>query len=378
MNRMRNSNQFWTTRRQVLQLLTAGFGAGVGALSLPAGRVFAAGKGTVVWAANSGECDPADIVRFKTETGIGVDYREVISDADQFFASVKPQFAAGLPVGYDLLCISSAYVSAYVDNGWLQPLDHARLPNVAKNLLPNLQKVSHADIAIPFDFAPVGLAFNRAQFPKGVDSWEQLLDPSVHGKVGLYATPVVNVAAWGLYLKGKGKIDHVPAEMTIDEAMAVLAFIEPHIKSGQLLPAQGENAGQKLSNGDLIAAMAPPVNISQLDPKKVGFDVPKEGAPAYVDRLAIPKGAGNPDGALALLDWWFEPKNAASFSRYTLQYPYAQGVQEELKKSDPALASNDLIFPPADVLDRLFPYPAPWTAAERAKIARKWTEIVSG
>jgi len=365
---------FRANRRQALQLLAAGMGA----FTLPATRGFAADKGAVIWAANSGECDPADIARFKQETGIAVDYREVISDADQFFASVKPQFAAGLQIGYDLLCISSAYVSVYADSGWLQPLDHARLPNVGKNLLPNLAKVAHADIAIPYDFAPVGLAFNRQQFPDGVESWGQLLDPAVHGKVGLYATPIVNVSAWGLYLKQQGKIDHVPAEMTIDEAMAVLGFLEPHIKSGQLLSSQGENAGQKLSNGDLIASMAPPVNISQLDPNKVGFVVPKEGAPAYVDRLGIPKGAANPDGALALIDWWFQAKNAASFSRYTLQYPYAAGVQEELAKSDPALAANKLIFPPADVLDRLYPYPAPWTLAERARIARKWTEITSG
>lgn len=372
-----NSYRFTANRRQALKLILAGAGVMGGRFAIPFSAARAA-ESTIVWAANAGECDPADIARFKEATGITVDYREVISDADQFFASVRPQFTAGLPIGYDVLCISSAYTSFYAENGWLEPLDPGALPNVQKNLLPSLRSVKHADVAIPFDFAPVGLAFNRAHFKEGLQSWGQLLDPAVKGKVGLYATPVVNVAAWGLYLKSEGKVDNVPAEMTLEEAMEVLAFLKPHIESGQLLPAQGENAGQKLSNGDLIAAMAPPVNISQLDPQKVGFAVPNEGAPAYVDRLGIPKGAANLEAALAFIDWWFRPENAASFCRYTLQYPYAVGVKEELAKLDPALAANPLIFPPADVLDRLFPYPAPWDQRERAQIARTWTQMISG
>jgi len=167
-------------------------------------------------------------------------------------------------------------------------------------------------------------------------------------------------------------------ERKVKSITQVLAFLKPHIGSRQLLPAQGESAGQKLSSGDWLAAMAPPVNISQLNPAQVGFAVPKEGAPAYVDRLGIPKGSRNPKAALDFIDWWFRPENAASFCRYTLQYPYAKGVYEVLAEREPELAANPLIFPPADVLERLFPYPAPWDMRERAQIARLWTRMVSG
>jgi len=124
--------------------------------------------------------------------------------------------------------------------------------------------------------------------------------------------------------------------------------------------------------------LPPPANPPQLARERAGSAGRRGGPPAYVDRLGIPKGAADPKAALAFIDWWFRPENAASFCRYTLQYPYAVGVKEELAKIDPALAANPLIFPPADVLDRLFPYPAPWDQRERAQIARTWMQMISG
>jgi len=370
-----NRNCLVLNRRRALKLLL-GTAAVLGTSALPLTAAHAQSR--LVWAANSGECDPEDIVRFYQQSGISVDYREVIADADQFFASMRPQLEAGLASGYDLVCISSIHTAFWVQNNWLEPLDTAALPHVQQNLLPSLKSVAHADIAVPFDFAPVGLAFSRRHFQAGLHSWGQLLEPALRGKVGLYPTAVVNIAAWGLYLRAQGKIDHPPASMTLEEAKEVLAFLKPHIESRQLLPAQGESAGQKLSSGDWVAAMAPPVNISQLNPAQVGFAVPDEGAPAYVDRLGIPKGSRNPQAALAFIDWWFQPENAASFCRYTLQYPYAKGVREVLAEKEPELAANPLIFPSAAVLERLFPYPAPWDMRERAQIARIWTRMVSG
>ena len=51
------------------------------------------------------------------------------------------------------------------------------------------------------------------------------------GRVGLYPTPYVNLAAWGLYLKAQGQIDNPPAKMTLEEAMEVLEFLRPHVPS---------------------------------------------------------------------------------------------------------------------------------------------------
>jgi spermidine/putrescine transport system substrate-binding protein len=370
--------KYMTHRRDVIRTIGMGAFGALFARTLLQPAVARAAAGVVVWATNPGECDPVDLERFAKETGIEVDYREAISDANQFFASAKPQLTAGLPIGYDLICISTDLVSFYTDNDFLIAPKPGQLPNVEKYLLPSLKTVKDAGIAIPFDQAAMGLCYNKKAFPAGISSWADLLVPEVKGKVGLYTMPQANIAAWALYLKAQGAIDNLPADLTFEEAVEVLDFLSPHIASGQLLVSQGENAGQKLMSGDMVASIAPAVNISQLDLTALGFSVPEEGAPVYIDRLGVPKNATNPDAAFALIDWWFEPRNAVNFLRYTLQNPYSLGAQEEMAKVDEALAVDPLIFPPEDVRKRLHPYGAAWDAESWTKISRRWTEIISG
>jgi spermidine/putrescine transport system substrate-binding protein len=381
-----------TTRRTFLQLIaaagaTVGTGVITGCSATPSspsskssqpaanlGQLAAKQpvEGSISWAANSGEVSPKDVARFSKQTGVHVNYREVIADADQFFASVKPELSAGLPIGWDVICLSTQYVDVYAQQGWLETPDPAALPNVHKYLVPELRDVPYVDLAIPFDYGALGIMYSKKLIPNGLGSWADLLDPAVHGRVALYSTPLPNIAAWGLYLRAQKKIDNTPDKMTVQEGLAVIAFLRPYIKSGQLRTSSGENYVQSMAAGDLAAAIGAPVNVAEISPKLIGFTVPTEGAPAYIDRLAIPKGAKNPRAAEALMNWWYEPFNATRFCEYTLEYPYATGVQALMKTVDPKLANNSLIFPSAAVRSQLYPYPAPWTLAEIQQLTSAW------
>ncbi|MCC5580916.1 hypothetical protein IMZ11_35410 [Microtetraspora sp. AC03309] len=116
-------------------------------------------------------------------------------------------------------------MSVPIEHDWLTKPDPAALPDATENLVAEIPGVAHRDIAVPFDYASLGIAFSRKQFPGGLGSWADPLDPAVHGKVGLYSTPSPSVAAWVPCLKSQGKIDHAPAEMTIEEALEVVAFL---------------------------------------------------------------------------------------------------------------------------------------------------------
>ena len=67
---------------------------------------------------------------FSRKYGVTVNYRPVIQDNASFFAQISPVLAAEQPIGYDLVVISNGWeLTQMIENHWLVPLDHSRLPN---------------------------------------------------------------------------------------------------------------------------------------------------------------------------------------------------------------------------------------------------------
>ena len=75
-----------------------------------------------------------ELKKFTAETGVTVNYQEVIQEMAPWFAKVQPQLSAGQSIGYDLMVITNGVqFTQFVDSGFLAPLDHAKLPNYAAN-----------------------------------------------------------------------------------------------------------------------------------------------------------------------------------------------------------------------------------------------------
>ena len=63
---------------------------------------------------------------FTKQTGIEVDYKEVIQSPTSFLGKIEPLLAAGEPTGYDLMIIETGqYLDRLKRGGWLAPLDHS-------------------------------------------------------------------------------------------------------------------------------------------------------------------------------------------------------------------------------------------------------------
>jgi spermidine/putrescine transport system substrate-binding protein len=60
--------------------------------------------------------------------------------------------------------------------------------------------------------------------------------------------------------------------------------------------------------------------------------------------MLIPKG-GNVYGASVLMNWYYDPKNAAAVEAYVNYICPVAGADKVLEKTDPKVASNPLIFP---------------------------------
>jgi spermidine/putrescine transport system substrate-binding protein len=66
-----------------------------------------------------------------------------------------------------------------------------------------------------------------------------------------------------------------------------------------------------------------------------------------------------------MFNYLFDPVVAAKLAAYVNYISPVKGAKEELEKSDPDIANNELIFPPEDVLAKLHPYPSLSPADER-------------
>lgn len=61
--------------------------------------------------------------------------------------------------------------------------------------------------------------------------------------------------------------------------------------------------------------------------------------------LEIPVGAPNPEAAQALINYVYDPKVQADIAEWVNYVTPVTGVKQILRKRDPALARNQLIFP---------------------------------
>ena len=61
---------------------------------------------------------------FTKQTGISVDYKEVINEDDSFYGVIEPELAAGADTGYDLMVITNGiYLDLLIQQDFLVPLD---------------------------------------------------------------------------------------------------------------------------------------------------------------------------------------------------------------------------------------------------------------
>jgi spermidine/putrescine transport system substrate-binding protein len=90
------------------------------------------------------------------------------------------------------------------------------------------------------------------------------------------------------------------------------------------------------------------------------FVIPQEGATIWTDNMMIPKTAANPVDAIMLMDFFYDPQNAADLAEYinyVTPVPAAQQVIQAAaakasgadKKTLEEVATSELVFPtPAD------------------------------
>jgi spermidine/putrescine transport system substrate-binding protein len=311
--------------------------------------------------------------QFTADTGIKVEYFEEINDNSEYFAKVQGPLSQGQGIDRDIFVFTdnSRFPGLLVDQGWVEPLE--------KDLIPNITNLVDAQASPPFDpdrtyslpwqSGMTGIAWNE-DVTGPVTSIQQLLeDPKLRGKVTMLQEMADSV---GLVMLQNGDD---PGSVTDESFDRAVDAVQKAVDSGQIRRFTGNDYAQPLTNGDLAAAVAWSGDIVQLlaDNPKLKWAVPESGGMIWTDNMLVPLEGSSPT-ASTYMNFVYDPKIAAQIAAYVNYVTPVKGAREELAKTDPDTASNQLIFPDDDTLSQVSQFDS--KALNNDEYITKWQGVL--
>lgn len=323
------------------------------------------------------------IPNFEKKTGVKVVYD--VFDSNEM---VETKLLAGSS-GYDIVVPTLNFLGRQIQAGVFQKLDKSKIPNLA-NLDPEMMKrIALQDpgneYAVPYLWGTTGIGYNvdkiTAVFGSTdvTNSWDLVFKPENIAKlkscgVTFLDTPSELIPIALNYL---GEDPNSQDAAVIDKAAALLKTIRPYITnfhSSQYIDsmATGNTCLVVGWSGDIIQARDRAEEAK--NGVKIGYSIPKEGAPMWFDMLAIPKDAKHVESANAFINHLLEPQVAANNTNF-VSYPNAIPTSTPLVNKD--ISGDPTIYPPPEVAAKLFTYAIIPPDVDR-QYTRIWTQLKTG
>lgn len=328
--------------------------------NLPKGVKADAGKVNFYnWDTYIGETTLGD---FTDATGIDVQM-DLYADNDELFAKLKN----GNP-GYDVIVPSNDYVERFIVADMLEPLDHSKIPNIA-----NIEKRFMEELfdpgrkfSLPYMWGTIGIGYRKSAVNGVPDSWSYLLTSDEYaGRIAVLSdAPHV----FGMALKLMGKSLNDWSQENIDAAEAMLIKQKPNITA--FAPDNGQDL---LLSGEVDLVMEWSGDIQQVigEDDDLAYVIPKEGGNLWEDTLCIPKGAPDPEGAHAFINYLLDAEAGAKIAEF-IQFGTPNAAAKAL--TDPSYRDNPTIFPSEEAIAKseVLVYPGQ-EAIQRMEDA--WTRV---
>ncbi|HDP3558846.1 TPA: extracellular solute-binding protein [Pseudomonas aeruginosa] len=326
---------------------------------------------------------PDTLKNFQAQTGIAPKYD--VYDSNEV---LEAKLLSGHS-GYDLVVPSDSFLPNYLKAEVFQPLDKSKLPNW-KNLNPALLKVLAGKdpgnrYVMPYMWGTNGIAYNldkvRAVLGDDapLDSWDLVFKPENLAKlqqcgVAFLDSPT-EVIPEVLHYLGLSPNSHQPEDYRrAEEHLAKLRPYITYFRSSQFV--------SDLANGNVCVAIAWSGGAMQAANRareakngmRIEYRIPKEGAAAWFDVLAIPRDAKNVEQAHAFLDYLLRPEVVAPISDY-VAYANPNKAADGLISAE--LRDNPNVYPPEEVQARLYSVEMLPPKLERLR-TRTWSRIKTG
>ncbi|NMG32450.1 polyamine ABC transporter substrate-binding protein [Aromatoleum evansii] len=299
---------------------------------------------------------------FEKATGIAVKY-----DLYDSNATLQGKLLTGAS-GYDVVYPSVEYAGRQIQAGIFQPLDKARLPNLA-NLDPVILKaVERADpgnrYVVPYMWYTTGVAINVDKVGKALggklpdNAWDLLFDPGVTARLKGCGIALMDEAsdvipAAMLYAGADtAKMDAADIRAAVERIRPVRGDIRVFNTSPIDQMAKGSLCVAMMFSGDaLIAARRAAESHTGA---KVRYLIPNTGAMMSVDVMAIPRDAPHVANAHAWINAMLDPQVVAQISNETY---YLSANKAALPLTSAEITGNPAINVPEALKQRLHAKP---------------------
>jgi spermidine/putrescine transport system substrate-binding protein len=296
------------------------------------------------------------VADFQKASGLTVDYKEDFNDNEQWFAKVKEPLSRKQDIGADLVVPTTFMMVRLHQLGWLNEISDSGVPN-KKNIRPDLLQASvdpGRKYSAPYMSGLVGLAYNKAATKRDITTIDDLWDPAFKGRISLFSDTQDGL---GMIMMSQGNSIDKPTMETVQKA---IDLVKEQKDRGQIRRFTGNDYADDLASGNVAIAQAYSGDVVQLqaDNPDLHFVVPASGGTTFVDTMVIPYTTQNQKAAEAWINYVYERPNYAKLVAHTQYVPVLSDMTDELNKINPKLASNPLINPPKETLDKVKGWPA--------------------
>lgn len=330
---------FWSKHALCLALAALGL-AGCGPSPAPVEERVSAPAARAIRILGYSEYLPEPVIaKFQEQTGCQVIY-ESFDDADDMMGRMK-----STPHRYDLVIGTDIDIQHLRQSWLLAEIDVTRLRGTA-NLNPEFidaPTFPGLKWCLPYCWGSFAVVYLKDQIKDPEPSLKVLFDPPPGSRVLMLSDMYESFFLAELAL---GKKD-----LALDEASLKAA--------AELLKAQSEKAEVVYGSDDdflkgmkderytvAIAYSGDAVVVAGENPH-LGYFVPKEGVPVWLDVVAISRDAPEPGLAMEFLNFLLKPEIMAEISNEVL-YPNANAASRPLLSEE--LTGNPVLFPPQSVL----------------------------
>jgi spermidine/putrescine transport system substrate-binding protein len=271
--------------------------------------------------------------KFTQETGIKVAMETYSSNEEM----TQKLFAGG--GNYDLIQPSEYTVEALIKDNYLQPLDHARIPNL-KNLAPEFREMPFDPgnkYSVPWLSGFVGITYNAETIPGPVVGYSDVFTANNAGRI-VTLDDSRELVSWAMAAAG------LPVNDVTDEN---LEKIKPILREwmSKIKVFDSDSPKTSLSNGDVDIGVIWSGEGALLFNQNPKFQwvLPAEGFHMFIDSLAIPKTAKNKEMAEEFINFILRP----DISKMILdEFPYYSPNAEARKLLSDAERNNPASYPP--------------------------------